>query len=300
MSGPGAASDLEGEREVDLASAWERMKARWWLPVIGLFAGAVIGLALAVSAGDVWQAKAIVYLGQPFAPLGGGQIQSLATNPRTVNEIVRSESALKAASAVSGVPISRLRSSVTTKDLTTPGQIRGINPLVEITVKASGPVKAETAADVLARRVVNRVSVYVQDKIRLLQQQVVVSTSQLEAVEARIEQAQQQQDALIRDRSLSLDQRLLLSSNLNAVITTADGRRTALQEQLYDAKQLLNLAQSVETSRIVEPASGAKTTARSSRTAMLVGALIGLVLGGIAALVVEPIVARRRLQAASS
>jgi hypothetical protein len=299
MSGPGAATDPEGEQEVDLASAWERLKARWWLPAIGLFAGAVIGLALAVSAGDVWQAKTIVYLGQPFAPLGGGQIQSLATNPRTVSEIVHSESALKAASRVSEVPISRLRSSISTKDLTTPGQVRGINPLVEISVKASGPLKAEAAAGALARRVVGRVSVYVKDKVALLQQQVTVSTAQLEAVEARIEQAQQQQDALIKDRSLTLDQRLLLSSNLNAVITTADGRRTALQEQLYDARQLLNLAQSVETSRIVEPASGAKTTARSSRTALLVGALIGLVLGAIAALAVEPIVAPRRHSAAS-
>jgi gas vesicle protein len=300
MSSPRAAPDPEGEQEVDLASAWERLKARWWLPAIGLLAGAVVGLALALSGGDVWRAETIVYLGQPFAPLGGGQIQSLATNPRTVSEIVHSESALKAASDVSGVPVSRLRSSISTKELTAVGQVRGINPLIEIAVKASGPTKSEQAAAALADRVVARVSVYVKDKIDLLQEQVAVSEGQLQAVEARIQQAQEQQDAIIQDNSLSPELRVLLNQNLNSVITTADARRTALQEQLYDARQLLNLAQSVESSRVVEPAASVKTTARSSRSSLLVGALIGLVLGAVAALAVEPIAARRRRAASSS
>jgi hypothetical protein len=294
MSGPRAPSELEGEQEVDLASAWGRLKARWWLPVFGLVAGAVIGLALAVSGGDVWQAKTIIYLGQPFAPLGGGQITSLATNPRTVNEIVHSESAIKAAAAASGIRPSRLRSSVSVKDVTTPGQVRGVNPLVEIGVKASGPRKAEEAADALAKRVVRRVSVFVTDKVRLLEQQASVSTAQLKAVEARIQQAQEQQQALTQDKSLSPELRVLSILNLNSVITTADARRTALQQQLYDSQQLLNLAQSVESSRIVEPAAASKSTARSNRSALLVGGLIGLLIGAVAALTVEPIVARRR------
>ena len=92
-----AAPELVEEQEVDLSSAWQRLKMRWWLPVGGLVAGAVIGIALALSGGSVWRAQTIVYLGQPFAPLGGGQIQSLATNPRTVGDIIRSEAALKRA-----------------------------------------------------------------------------------------------------------------------------------------------------------------------------------------------------------
>ena len=95
MNAP-AAPELDDEQEVDLSSAWQRLKVRWWLPVGGLVIGAVVGIALALSGGSVWRAQTIVYLGQPFAPLGGGQIQSLATNPRTVGDIIRSESALKA------------------------------------------------------------------------------------------------------------------------------------------------------------------------------------------------------------
>jgi hypothetical protein len=288
------ASELEDEREVDLSSAWQRLKLRWWLPVGGLVAGAAIGLILALSGGSVWRAQTIVYLGQPFAPLGGGQIQSLATNPRTVGEIIRSESALKSASDESDISVSQLRSSISTRELLAAGQLRGINPLIEIAVKGSGKRKVELAADALATRVVDRVSVYVSKKVELLQRQVAVSESQLAAIEARIEAAQRQQDALINDASIPLDQRLLLSANLNSVITTADARRTSLQDDLFEARQLLNLAESVESSRVVEPAAASKTTARSSRTSLLVGAVIGLIVGATAALVADSFAARRR------
>jgi hypothetical protein len=295
-----SAPELDGEQEVDLASAWQRLTVRWWLPVGGLLVGAVIGLALALSGGSVWRAETIVYLGQPFAPLGGGQIQSLATNPRTVGEIIRSESVLDDVSDETGIPVSKLRSSISTRELLAAGQVRGINPLIEIGVKGdAGPRKIEAAADALAARVVENVSVYVADKVELLEQQVAVSESQLQAVEARIQASQRQQDTLIQDQSIPLDQRLLLSANLNSVITTADARRTSLQDDLFEARQLLNLAESVESSQVVEPAAAVKTTARSSRTSLLVGALLGLLVGAIAALAAEPFAARRRRGAPS-
>ncbi|MDQ3671228.1 MAG: hypothetical protein M3364_02140 [Actinomycetota bacterium] len=288
--------ELEDEQEVDLASAWKRIEQRWWLPVAGLLVGAVIGLALAVSGGSVWRAETIVYLGQPFAPLGGGQIQSLATNPRTVGEIVRSEAVLKAISNKTGIPVSKLRSSISTKELTATGPTRaGIIPLIEIAVKGNDePRKIEDAADALAARVVSRVSVFVARKIEELERQVAVAESQLEAIEDRIEAAQQQQTQLLQDDSIPLTQKLLLNLNLNSTITTADARRAALQGSLVEANQLLNLAVNVESSRVVEPAAAVKTTARSSRTSIIVGAVLGLIVGAIAALVAEPFVARRR------
>ncbi len=287
-------TSLDEEQEIDLSSAWQRLKLRWWLPVGGLVVGAVVGIALAVAGGSVWRAQTIVYLGQPFAPLGGGQIQSLATNPRTVGEIIRSEAALKRASELSGIPVSRLRAAISTKELVAAGQLRGINPLMEITVKGSGKRKVELAADALSRRVTERVSAYVTEKVSQLQRQVDVSESQLAAVEGRIETAQRQQAQLNADPSVPLSEKLLLNLNLNSVITTADARRTALQDDLSEAQQLLNLAENVEKSRIVEPAAASKTTARSSRSSLLVGALIGLILGAIAALVFDPIAGRRQ------
>ena len=291
---------LEEEQEVDLSSAWQRLRLRWWLPIGGLLVGAVVGLALAVSGGSVWRAQTIVYLGQPFAPLGGGQIQSLATNPRTVGEIVRSEAALKNASDASGIPVSRLRSSISTRELLAVGQLRGINPLIEIAVKGSGKRKVELAASALADRVSERVSVYVTEKVALLEDQLEAAELQLDEVNERIRSAQEQQAAIIADQSIPLDQRLLLTANLNSVITTADARRAAIQGARFEAGQLLNLAESVESSRVIEPAAASKTTARSSRSSLLVGALIGLILGAIAALLADPIAGRRRGSAPSS
>jgi hypothetical protein len=171
---------------------------------------------------------------------------------------------------------------------------------MEITVKAEGKKKAEGAADALSERVVENVSTYVTEKKDLLERQVEVSEAQLAAVEARIAQAQEQQDDLITNSALAPVERLLLSQNLNAVITTADARRSALQDDLFESRQLLNLAESVESSRVVEQARAVKTTARSSRTSLLIGALIGLVVGLVAALAAEPILARRRSSASAS
>ncbi len=295
MSDRHAALGPDDEQEVDLASAWVRIKTRWWLPAGGFVLGALLGLALALSGGSFWRAETIVYLGQPFAPLGGGQIQSLATNPRTVSEIVRSEAVLREVSRATGIPVARLRTSIAVKDLTTVGQVRGVNPLVEISVKGNAPRKrVEEAADGLSERVVANVSSYVLQKIELLEGQVEVSQSQLEAIERRIAEAQQQQTTIINDQSLPLDQRLILSLNLNSTITTADARRAALQDNLFEAQQLLNLARDVESSRVVERAVAVRTSARSLRTSVLVGAITGLLIGTVAALVVEPFVARRR------
>jgi hypothetical protein len=286
------------EEEVDLASAWQRLTLRWWLPVGGLVVGAVVGVMLALSGGTVWRAETIVYLGQPFAALGGGQIQSLATNPRTVGEIVRSEAVLQDVSKETGIPVAKLRTSISTRELVTAGQARGINPLMEIAVKGTQPRKLEAAADALAERVVENVSRFVLQKTELLEEQVAQSEAQLEAVNERIRSAQEQQAEVLSNRTLPLGERLLLTANLNSVITTADARRAAIQDQLFQARQLLNQAENVEASRVVERAAAAKTSARSSRTSLLVGALVGLLLGAIAALAVEPIVARRRAAAA--
>jgi len=199
-------------------------------------------------------------------------------------------------SRATDIPVSKLRSSISTQELLATGVPRaGTNPLMEIGVKGdAGPRRIEEAADALAARVIENVSEYVTQKVDRLEQQVEVSRAQLSAVEGRIDAAQQQQTSILQNEAIPVDQRLILSLNLNSVVTTADARRTALQDDLFEADQLLILAENVEMSRVVEPAAAVKTTARSSRTSLLVGALIGLLVGVVAALVAEPLVARRR------
>ena len=99
---------LDAEREIDLRSTWRRIADHWWLPVAGAVIGAVIGVLVSVGGGDLYEARTLLYLGQPFTPSGGGQIQSLQTNPKTVSEIIRSEAAIKRAARVSGLTPAQL------------------------------------------------------------------------------------------------------------------------------------------------------------------------------------------------
>ena len=118
--------DPDAEREVDLRSAWSRLAARWWLPVGGLVVGAILGVLVSIGSAQVYKAETLLYLGQPFTPGGGGQIQSLATNPKTVSETIRSEAALDAAAKAAGMRRAQLRGNVTSSTVTAAGQPKAL------------------------------------------------------------------------------------------------------------------------------------------------------------------------------
>jgi uncharacterized protein involved in exopolysaccharide biosynthesis len=286
--------DLDAEREVDLQSAWSRITARWWLPVGGLVLGAVLGVLVSVGSGDVYRAEALIYLGQPFTSAGGGQLQSLQTNPKTVSEIVRSEAAIKTAANAASMRPAQLRGNVTATAVVQPGQVaRNFTPLVEIQVRAPTRVKAEEAANSMANTVVTQVVPYVDEKIELLNRQIADSERQLRDIAARIETANEQQRLAFGDDSLSLAEKLLISTNSNATINAAEQRRGEVLQELNIARGLLAQSEHVELSRVVQPAVGVRTSATSRRNAAAVGALAGLLLGALAAIVADPWIRRR-------
>jgi uncharacterized protein involved in exopolysaccharide biosynthesis len=289
-----AALDPDAEREVDLRSAWERIASRWWLPAGGLLLGVLAGILLAVGGGQVWRAETLVYLGQPFTPAGGGVIpNSIATNPRIVGEIVRSEAALRAASQASDIPVSRLRGSISTAPIVAAGQTRQGTTLYEIAVQGEAPRRVERAADALAARVSGVAGDYVEEKIETLEDQIAADEQELAGINRRLNIASQEQTRVLGNRELPEVERLLIVTSLNSTLSALEQRRGTVQEDLLTARQLLSLATKVEQSRVVEPAVAAKTTARSGRTSALVGGLIGLLLGAVAALAAEPFLARR-------
>jgi uncharacterized protein involved in exopolysaccharide biosynthesis len=285
--------ELDAEDEVDLRSVWSRISARWWLPLGGLVVGAVLGVLVSVGGGDVYRGRTLLYLGQPFTTSGGGQIQSLATNPRTVSEIVHSGTALRRAAAESGLRLSQLRGHVSSQAVTSVGQSRLVSPLVEITVDAPGAAKADRAADSLARSVIRQVSTYVDRKIELLNRQIASGEAELKSIDERVAQAQAQLADLQSDKSISPSERLIAGLSLNQSIGFAEQRRGTVQQDLYANQQLRSLAVNVEKSRIVQAAAASRETVTSRRNAALVGALIGLLLGALAALVADPLLARR-------
>ena len=291
--------DPNAEREVDLRSGWARITARWWLPVGGLFLGAILGVLVSIGSGDVFKAEALIYLGQPFTPGGGGQIQNLQTNPKTVSEIIRSEAATRAAAAAAGMSPAGLRGNVTSTPVVQAGQVaRNFTPLVQIAVRAPTRVKSEKAADSYANTVTTEVVPYVDRKILLLKRQIANNESQLKDIGARIDSALAQQQAANADPTLSLAEKLLVSTNSNATVNAAESRRGSTVADLNGARQLLALAENVELSRVVQPAVAVRASATGRRNAAAIGGLAGLVLGAIAALIADPWLRRRSTAAA--
>ena len=289
MSRPEPVPDPDAEREVDLRSVWERIAARWWLPVLGAILGAVIGFALALGGAKVYEAETLVAMGQPFSPNGGAPVQSFLTNGRAVAEIIRSEAALEKAARSSDLTVRALRGKVTSAIVGASG--RGARPtgapLVTIKVVAAQPLKAERAADALAKEVIERTSAqYVDTKIEAFNSQLDSIQDSLNTLAPRIAAAEQ----AVNEPGLSSLDKLVVFSALD----NAQARRGQLLDLQSDVQQQLALAQNVEKAQVVEPAAAVKTTARSGRNSALVGALLGLLLGGAAALLADPFLARRR------
>jgi uncharacterized protein involved in exopolysaccharide biosynthesis len=285
---PTPVRDLDAEQEVDLRSVWDRIAARWWLPVLGLVLGLVAGYLLALGGGKVYEAETLVAMGQPFSPNGGAPVQSFLTNQRAVAEIIRSESALRKAANAADLPVRALRGKVASAVVgaSGPGARPTGAPLVTIRVIAAQPRKAERAADALAAEVITRTSAqYVDTKITAFNEQLESIQEQLNTLVPRITQLERS----VNEPGLAALDKLVLLSALD----NAQARRGQLLDLQSDVQQQLALAQNVEKAQVVEPAAAVKTTARSGRNSALVGALIGLILGCAAALLADPFLARR-------
>jgi uncharacterized protein involved in exopolysaccharide biosynthesis len=285
---PTPVRDLDAEQEVDLRSVWDRIAARWWLPVLGLVLGLVAGYLLALGGGKVYEAETLVAMGQPFSPNGGAPVQSFLTNQRAVAEIIRSESALRKAANAADLPVRALRGKVASAVVgaSGPGARPTGAPLVTIRVIAAQPRKAERAADALAAEVITRTSAqYVDTKITAFNDQLESIQEQLNTLVPRITQLERS----VNEPGLAALDKLVLLSALD----NAQARRGQLLDLQSDVQQQLALAQNVEKAQVVEPAAAVKTTARSGRNSALVGGLIGLILGCAAALLADPFLARR-------
>jgi len=262
--------DLEAEQEVDLGRYARAVAVRWWLLLAGLVAGAIVGYLISLSGSQVWKASATVYLGTPYSYPGNTPLQSQQTNPTSVGTVAKSEEAIDVAAAAAGMKPAQLRGKISTQTVAgSAGTVGGTrvqqNPLVKITVQAPTPRKARIAVNSLARQVVERLSGYASQKIKLL--------------ELRIASDKQQVDAVRR------------GSASNPALAVLLG--TVLQDSLTAQQQLLQ-AQQIELPSVLTHGAATKTTARSRRNDVVVAAFLGFILGLIAALAWEPIAARRR------
>jgi hypothetical protein len=274
--------ELDAERDVDLHRHWDKITAHWWLPVVGLVAGIIVGYLISLGGAQVYKAKSVVYLGQPLSQ-GGVQVQSQATNPSTVRQLVTAEATIQSVAKKAGLRPGQLRGHISTQAVSGNISRLGQNPLVAINVTGHERRKVARAANNLASTVVNSKALagYAKTKIQNLQLLVDQEKANLAVLSRNLKA---QQAALGKASGLSTAEQLIALGQLNGL----SAQQLTTTDQLTTNQQQLALAKDVEAPQITSFAAATKTTARSRRNTVIVAGLIGLLLGIVAALVYEP------------
>ena len=275
-----AAADNNAEREVDLARWRRSVVTHWWIPVAGIILGAILGVLFSLRGSTSYSATALISLGQPTSP-GGALVNSFGTNPRAVSQVVSSAAAQAQAADKADMRPSALRGHVSVAQVGTAtgsGATRA-TPLISLTVNGAHPLNTAAAANVLANIVVEKTTAaYVGIKIRTFNTTLKSVNTQIEAVNKLLTAATAAEKA---SKNLDpLQQLVVVSQEDNA--ETRLGNLIAQQETL---QQQLAFAEQVESAKVVEPAAATKTSARSRNSSLVIGALIGLLIGAIVAIV---------------
>ena len=265
--------DPEAEQEVDFAKYVRLLAVRWWLLAAGVVAGAVIGYLVSLGGTQVYEATATVYLGQPYTPTGGALVQNPQTNPSAVATVVQSQAVQNAVANRCKTKAAAFEHGISTQAIATGASAKSgaqINPLVKITVQAKKGKVASCAANGLVDAVVKALGTYSAQKIANLKAQIALDNAQIKAVQAAIGSA-----------SLSETIKLIVQTQI----------RSYQQDKTTNA-QLLLLAKGVESPPRFTPAASHKITARSRRNTVVIAALIGLILGALAALLWDTVLPR--------
>lgn len=281
---PGSALDVE--QDVELGRFWWAIVARWWLVALCVVLGLVVGYLVSLGGGRAFEARATVYLGQPLSSTGNNQVQTLATNPSSVGQIVKSEAVIRAVAAEVGVPPDELRRAVSSRVVAAANAKAGEGTLVEVVVRGPWRRQSSEAANRLAEAVVAEISAYPDAKIAKLELVIEGLDEQLAALESSIDEYRRE---LAASSELEPAARLAVVGLLNSAVV----QRGELLVERNTAELNLTIAREVERGRVLTQAVATRVDARGRRSSMIVGAVLGLLVGIMLALIWEP--ARRRL-----
>jgi hypothetical protein len=192
-----------------------------------------------------------------------------------VRAIAHATSVIDAAAAACKTKPGAFKGGISTQTLSGNISKNGQTPLVSLSVQAVKRKVAACAANALARAVIVKTSQFANQKVATFHAQIVNDNKQIAVINRALESA-----------STSSTDKLVLQLRLGT-----------LEDARLSTAQLLLQANKIETPSILTSAAPDRITARSHRNTAVVAAVIGAILGALAAILWDGIAAaaqRRR------
>ncbi len=266
----------------DDVGSWMTVLARNWWVILGLVVlGAVVGALLTLASPKEYTATSTVYIGQT-TDANGNPMAGLNSNVKASTQLISSQAVLSEAARRTGMGItaSRLRRQVTVE---TPSQTiktttSAVN-LVVISVTDTKKVRATAAANALAEVLLERIGGGVDEKIALLEAQLIVSKKALASSVARSVAAQQALAAIARGGGTP-GEKAAAAAPYVAIVQAAANQQEAIESSLQKTELVLLTAKQVEQPRILhEAAVPDSPSGPDIKLNVAAGALAGLVIG---------------------
>jgi len=262
--------------------SWMTVLARNWWVIAGLIMlGAVVGALLTVTSPKVYTATSSVYIGQT-TDANGTPMAGLNSNIKASTQLVSSQAVLNEAAKRAGMGITAglLRREVTVE---TPSQTiktttSAVN-LVVISVTDTKKVRAAAAANALAEVLLERIGGGVDEKITLLEAQLVQSKKALASSVARSHAVQRSLTAIAGGGG-SAGEKAAASALYVAIVQAAANEQQVILPSIQKTQLMLLTAKQVEQPRLLhEAAVPDSPSGPDMKLNVAAGALAGLVIG---------------------
>ncbi len=269
---------------LDIGSWFMTLVRSWWIILGCVLLGALTAAIVTWLMPEEYKATASVYIGQT-TDANGNPMAGLNSNARAATQLLASDSVLREAARRAGADLTdeALRAQVTVEVPTAIRNSSSVVNIVVIDVKDENKKRAAASANALATILLEEISQGVEEKIVLLEEQLVEDEA---AFENSVENSRAAQAALreLSRRSGGADESA--TAPYLAVVQAAATEQQALQSAIQKTQLLLLTARQVEMPSLLNEA-----TAPSSRSGpdlalnVAAGALAGFVVGVVLAFV---------------
>jgi hypothetical protein len=289
-------------REVRVTDYARRVARRWYVVVAAVVIAVAIVFLHGVS-GSTNQATATasVYLGQPLAAGGGPIPQTPQSNSGIAVTFVKSTGTLADAAKAAGLTAKKLRSHVSVISTSasaggtagSAARTTGGAPTISITVE--GPwsrQRVESAARSLANSLIGFENRYADIKRRQLKARIAAEQVEVKQLQDTVDRANAALQEVDRS-SLSSTEKVAASASWGQILATSTQQLGDVSTQLPNDQIALAAVDAIESAQLVSDAQGRDVSAVRRRSAFVVAAFIGFIVGIGLALLWEELLARR-------